>query len=312
MVEQAMPRISIGMPVYNGARHIREALDSLLGQTFSDLELIIGDNASTDDTEAICREYAARDSRIRYIRHEKNIGAIKNFDFVYRQSRGQYFKWAAHDDKIAPTFLERCAEVLDRDPEVVLCYARVTHIDAQSQSISDYDSGFHLVSESPVERFRAFFKAPVKCTPIFGLMRSKAIRTLGPQGDYIAADRIYLGELALMGKIHEVPENLFFRRIHPGMSTEANKNSRSLAMWFNPANQRRILLPKWKWLKEYLRGVNRARLTSAERRQCLLIVLQNLLPPRKWPAMAKELAQGIVQVAAHPDWLFKREVLKTQ
>jgi glycosyltransferase involved in cell wall biosynthesis len=90
-----VPAISIGMPVYNGEKYIREALDSLLAQTFTDFELIISDNASTDSTSNICKEYAIRDSRIRYIRQHKNIGAIANFKFLLEQASGDFFMWAA-------------------------------------------------------------------------------------------------------------------------------------------------------------------------------------------------------------------------
>ena len=92
-------KVSIGMPVYNGEKFIREALDSLLAQTFTDFELIISDNASTDGTEAICREYAARDSRIRCVRQSENRGACANFQFVLDEAKGEYFMWAAADDK---------------------------------------------------------------------------------------------------------------------------------------------------------------------------------------------------------------------
>ena len=99
------PKVSIGMPVYNGEKYIREALDSLLAQTFTDFELIISDNASTDGTEAICREYAARDPRIRYVRQSENRGPTANFHFVLDEAVGEYFMWAAYDDLWGNHFL---------------------------------------------------------------------------------------------------------------------------------------------------------------------------------------------------------------
>lgn len=112
------PKVSIGMPVYNGEKYIREALDSLLAQTFTDFELIISDNASTDGTEAICREYVARDLRIRYVRQSENRGAAANFQFVLDESRGDYFMWAAADDSWLPTFLTESVGVLDTDKTI--------------------------------------------------------------------------------------------------------------------------------------------------------------------------------------------------
>jgi glycosyltransferase involved in cell wall biosynthesis len=101
-VDGAPPLVSIGLPVYNGEMDIARALDCLLAQTFANFELIIADNASTDGTERICRAYAARDSRIRYVRHAQNLGAIANFSFVLQEAVGDYFMWAAADDERAP------------------------------------------------------------------------------------------------------------------------------------------------------------------------------------------------------------------
>jgi glycosyltransferase involved in cell wall biosynthesis len=122
----AHPKVSIGMPVYNGENFIVESLDALFAQTFTDFELIICDNASTDRTGEICREYAARDARIRYCRNETNIGASANYNLTFELARGDYFKWAAHDDICAPTYVERCVEALDRDPGVALAYRRAS------------------------------------------------------------------------------------------------------------------------------------------------------------------------------------------
>lgn len=96
--QQHIPKVTIGMPVYNGQLFVRAALDALLAQTFTDFELIISDNASTDNTESICREYAVRNTRIRYVRHNENRGALANFQYVLDEARGKYFMWAAADD----------------------------------------------------------------------------------------------------------------------------------------------------------------------------------------------------------------------
>ena len=107
------PRVSIGMPVYNGAQFLEQAIESILAQTFTDLELVISDNASDDDTAAISNVYARKDSRIRYHRQSRNVGAAANYNFVFARSRGTFFKWAAHDDLTAPTFVERCVGAFD-------------------------------------------------------------------------------------------------------------------------------------------------------------------------------------------------------
>jgi glycosyltransferase involved in cell wall biosynthesis len=120
----ATPLVSIGLPVYNGQRFLAQALDSLLGQTLGDLEIVISDNGSTDRTAEICSRYAARDARIRYIRQESNRGAVWNFNFVALQARGQYFRWASANDFCDPRLLEKCVGMLRSDAGAVLCYGR--------------------------------------------------------------------------------------------------------------------------------------------------------------------------------------------
>ena len=118
-----IPKVSIGMPVFNGEMTIRDALDCLLAQTFTDYELIISDNASTDNTKAICQEYVKKDTRIRYVRQESNLGAGSNFDFVHEQAKGEYFMWAAADDKWDARYIAILSEVLDVNPEVGLAFS---------------------------------------------------------------------------------------------------------------------------------------------------------------------------------------------
>src|SRR6476646_2411498 len=132
-----VPKVAIGLPVYNGAKYVAEAIESVLAQTYGDLELVISDNASTDATEEICRDYTARDSRVRYARAEQNGGAAWNFNRTFELSRGEYFKWLAHDDAIGPQYLARCLAVLDRDPGVVLCHTRTGIINGQGELVAD-------------------------------------------------------------------------------------------------------------------------------------------------------------------------------
>ncbi len=123
------PTVSIGMPVFNGQRFIREALNSALKQTFQDFELIIADNNSNDATEEICRKYMVRDSRIKYIRHERNYGPIWNFSFVLHEARGRFFTWLAHDDLLEPQFLELTVQYILKNPGTVIASVDFAIID---------------------------------------------------------------------------------------------------------------------------------------------------------------------------------------
>src|SRR5207245_5286947 len=119
------PRVSVGLPVYNGEKFLRKRLDSVLEQTFENFELIISDNASTDATLVICMEYSKKDKRIRYIRQEKNMGLTWNFNFVLQEAKGEYFVWAAVDDHWYPTFLEKNVKNLESNKNIVGSISKV-------------------------------------------------------------------------------------------------------------------------------------------------------------------------------------------
>ena len=118
------PRLSIGMPVFNGEKYLKQALASILAQTHQDFQLIISDNAFTDRTQQICLDYVAKDSRIHYYRNKKNLGGPKNYNCVFELSSGEYFKWAAYDDVLAPEFLKKCVDVLDKDTSIVVLFVK--------------------------------------------------------------------------------------------------------------------------------------------------------------------------------------------
>ena len=149
------PTVSIGLPVHNGAAFLAEAIESIPAQTFTDFELVISDNASTDRTPEICRSYTAADGRIRYYRQEANIGAARNYNVVFQRSSGKYFKWAAHDDLIRPTYLARCVAALEADPEAVLCHSIVEIAGPGMREIYDRRASAPADPASPIGWRRA-------------------------------------------------------------------------------------------------------------------------------------------------------------
>lgn len=261
-------RVSIGLPVFNGANYLEEALDSILAQTYSDFELIISDNASTDRTEEICRAYAARDRRIRYCRNEKNLGAAWNFNRVFELSSGEYFKWAAHDDICAPGFLLRCVEALDRDLSVVLCYPRAKVINAHGIVLEKYDVKLNTDSPEPQERFREPILVWHRCYEIFGVIRVSTLKMASLMGNYAASDRVLLGELALRGRFYEIPECLFFARMHPQQSVKALPTNHLRTVWFDPGKEGRVVFPEWRIFFGCLSAVRNAPLSRYERTCC--------------------------------------------
>jgi glycosyltransferase involved in cell wall biosynthesis len=273
--EQQAPAVTIGMPVYNGARYIEEALDSILNQTYRDFELLISDNASTDATEEICRRYAAADSRITYSRNDRNLGATANYNRVIHLARGRYFRHAAHDDVLAPTNIERCVAVLDAEPDVALVYPRMIMMDADGNQTDTREHSLELGEARPSERFARFVvlcDEGSMCDPVFGLFRTSELRKTALLGAYIAADIILLGETSLRGRIVEVPEYLFFERYHSGGSVLSNPTLDDRAAWFDLNSRGKLInqVPHFRWFWELCAGIARAKLGPSETIACYI------------------------------------------
>jgi glycosyltransferase involved in cell wall biosynthesis len=269
------PTVTIGLPVYNGERFLAEALDSLLGQTFTDFELIISDNASTDATEEICCAHARSDPRIKYQRSPKNRGAAWNYNRVLELATGPFFKWAAHDDICAPTFLERCVETFRSESSaVVLVYPRSTAIDEHGAVLWEHWDRLDLRESTPHERIkRLVWNPPNMGTSIFGLIRTSALRQTRGTLTFLSADYVILAELALLGEFREIPEVLFLRRYHRGMSREACLTLADLAEWFQPGSSNSVLLEYWTLLAQHLVSIKRAPLGFGERMRCCAAVV---------------------------------------
>jgi len=284
------PKLSLGIPVYNGARYLPELFECLGNQTFTDFEAIISDNASTDGSEEICRQVAASDPRFSYLRNPHNVGAAPNFNLVFEQAAGQYFKWAAHDDLLAPTYLERCVAVLDEDPSVSVCHADIQVVDAERQPLHyDADLGRYMdadgspafVREPPglaggsdaATRFDDVLHKKELCAEIFGVIRADLLRRTSLHGSYYGSDKVLLAELALLGRIESVREPLFIKRFHK--DTSFYLTTRQRAAWIDPAVSYRV--PQLQVLKGYIRALSLVRLTPAQRARCLGSIARKVL-----------------------------------
>lgn len=264
-----MPRVSIGVPVYNGERFLGAALESLLGQTFGDLEIIVSDNASTDGTGEIARTYAQLDKRVRYHRNATNVGAAPNFNVTVDLARGELFKWHAHDDLLAPTFVARCVAALDGDPGVVLAYPKVKYVDEKGDELEPWALRLPTDDPRPSVRYESLLD-PHECFEVFGIMRRSALVQTPMMGAYSHGDGVLLARLALMGRFHEVPEYLFFSRRHPGQSIERFRHSyREYAVWFDPRLRGKRVFPWWRLHFEWLRSISMVPLPTSEKLRCL-------------------------------------------
>lgn len=266
------PRLSIGLPVHNGDQYLSEALDGLLGQSYADFELIISDNASTDGTAEICRRYAAADPRIRYIRQERDIGAAPNHNVVLRESRGELFKWAGHDDLYGRDLLARCVEALDAHPDAVLasCYA-ATVDPAGELTGTEFRYPEAADSARAPQRLRSLLFA-LGCDDDYGVMRTDIVRRIPPTGSYYHADRTFVAELALHGRFHRVPETLYFRRELPDRAGRAHQTVRRWCVIHDPRRASRLRHPTVRLLAEYVwaftTAIGRAPLSPVDKSRC--------------------------------------------
>lgn len=284
----AVPRVSIGLPVYNGENYLAQALDSLLAQTLEDFELIISDNASTDATERICREYAARDPRIRYVRQPRNRGGSPNQNVVLDLARAPLFKWAAHDDLYGPELLERCVAALDERPDAVLCHAGMAYIDEHGEVISHYDYRLSTDSLSAPTRFRSLLLTDGGDDE-YGVARTDVLREVRPLGSYYNPGRPLVAEIALHGPFLQVPETLFFRRDHP----DRGDRSPTVVALCGRLDPRRSTHSTARLLAEYVAAffvaVHRSPLSRSDRLACyraLATWLRSRADVRPWLAGA--------------------------
>ena len=301
------PRVCIGLTVDNGCEHIESVLDSLLGQTFGDFELVISDDGSTDLSESICRDRAARDRRIRYYREEEHRGPFWNTNRVFELSGGEYFKWATHDDLCGPEFLARCVELLDADPTVAWCHTLTSHVDQHGHllpasadpDIPEGQSAHSLIatgpglptstrrSGRPHERFQAVVLGTHWCPDGYGLIRSEVLRRTRPLQPCYGAGKVLLAEISLQGRFEEVPETLFFERIRPA-DAEGSMTAPQRQAFVAPTGASRILASRLKLLHEYVLAVRHADLTTAERGRCLAVLARYLFQTDKWKRILRK------------------------
>jgi glycosyltransferase involved in cell wall biosynthesis len=308
---RSTPLLGVGLFVFNGERFIEEALQSILNQTFTDFELIISDNASTDRTGEIAQAYAKCDDRIRYYRSEKNMGAGWNARRVYELARGKYFKWAAVDDLLEPDLLERCVEILESDPGCVVAHARTKEVDENRVFIRNYVTPTKSDYDDPVTRFREMlWEGGDRCYQIYGVMRMSALRQLPPQGIYVNADGVLLARMSLLGRFYEVPEYLFVNRRHSTQSGETLpvrvKQSRRFRLtnwycsslpcpeWWDPSKSRALTFPEFRLLLEYFLSIFRAPLGPRQKLRCYYRLLT--WTKRHYKQMLKDLLIAADQV----------------
>lgn len=270
-------KISIGLPVYNGEKYLTDAIESILSQTYEDIELIICDNASTDGTRDICEEFKKYDNRIKYKRNHNNIGAANNFNLAFRYAQGKYFRWMAHDDICAPTYLEECEKVLTQDDSIILCHSDVRFIDEKSDIIyNDYKPLSFANSKYPSKRFKELIDLKHWCIDIFGLIRKEALNQTSLIQNFVGSDRNLLVELGLIGRFYRIPEELFYHREHIDRSTHT-KTIHDRIEWWSPELSKRYHMPHWQMFLKNFKSIKMFSNLPIEPLKCYLALLDWLL-----------------------------------
>jgi glycosyltransferase involved in cell wall biosynthesis len=322
MTSSPAPRVSIGLPVYNGDEFLEQAIESLLGQTFTDFELLISDNASSDRTEEICRRFAARDPRVQYWRNPRNVGGMRNANLTFERARGEYFRWAAHDDICGPTMIERLVAELDGRPDVAVVFAAAVAIDAHGEPLKGYpvakralagggfqtfatdDTGVRIPTEGtaarPSERIRELLYTRCPCEATYGLIRADVLRETVLLGDFTYSDTVLLCDLAMRTRFHLLPEPLFSKRFHTGNRYIERGPGRMV--WSRPelADSGRPTCPYWLVLKGYLTAVWRAPVPWRERLRCLPAVAR--WARLRYRSLGWDLAFAAIMLVHSKEW----------
>jgi len=267
--QSGTPVLSLAMPVYNSERFLAEALDSLIGQDFADWRLLICDNASTDSTGVIAKEYADRDARIGYVRHERNLGAAGNHNYGFHHTDGEYFAWVHGDNVYEPSYFRRCLEELGSHPEASCAHSVAVDIDVDGTRLRRWDEGLRSASSDVALRFRDLTEFDHMCFAWFGVVRRDVMATTSLHASFDSADRLTIVELALRGPIRLIDEELFLHREHPGRIMRLAPTARSRYLILDPSWTGRIPFPILNIGRQYVRAVLRSELSTSDKIRCV-------------------------------------------
>jgi len=278
------------MPVYNREKYVAASIEAHLNQTYGDFELILTDNCSTDRSEEICRDYAAKDSRIRYYQNPRNLGAAGNYRRCFELATGEFFRWTPSDDLVSLNLLERAVHILDEDPSVFVAYPRTKLIDAEGNITGDFDEHLHLMDEQASKRWIGVQQNIRLGNLHYGLNRADKFRKTGLMRNYNGGDFPLIAEMALYGKFYEIPDAFFYRRMHEEASS-AMKNSADIMAFYDPKKRAKLFLYNWVHLGANLNSVRRAPISIKEKLKIVGFQTRSLVWSRR--EYLRELAGAV-------------------
>ena len=227
-----LPLLTIAMPVYNGHPHLAIALDSLVEQSYGNVELLISDNASSDDTEVTCRAIASRHPHVSYRRNATNLGALRNFLSLLDQAKGKYFMWAAHDDRWNPRCAELLVESLEKNRTAVLAAPNTLHLDEDGSLRCDPPDRAPLAA-SRQENLKRFYHDHA-ASWIYGVYRTDWLRAhVGEISEYPiwGGDAIWVADVVQRFDVVGNQDALLFKRMRK--SGYAPRNARMLVTFWS-------------------------------------------------------------------------------
>lgn len=252
------------MPIYNSEEYLAESIEAHLDQSYSDFELILTDNFSTDRSEDICRSYAAKDARVKYHRNPQNLGAAGNFRRGFELAVGRYFRWSPSDDLVSPNLLQSAVDVLENDPSVFVAYPRTKLIDDKGSITGDFEENLHLMDDRPSDRWKGARRNIRLGNLHYGLSRAQTLRKTGLLRNYAGGDFPLISEMSLYGKFFEIPDAFFYRRMHEKASS-AMKDSADVMALYDPQKRDKLFLYNWFHLGANLKSIARAPISLLEK-----------------------------------------------
>jgi Glycosyl transferase family 2 len=279
------PRVTIGVPVFNGERYLAEALLSIQRQDYPDIEVIISDNASDDATADIANSFVRDDDRFTYHRTDNNVGGARNMNILLERANSPLFKWAYHDDVCAPSLVSACVAQLEAvGDKAAIAYPRVSLIDDAGDVIGAHgDEDLYLSASEPHRRIDVLLRRVVSQVQ-FGVMRTELLRASGGAAASIGGEMVMPLAMCLRGTAELVPLQLQLIRAH----AERHGGHRAAeASWVDPSRPR-TAFPYSRSTTQLLAAIRRSPLSRREKRRCAVVVLRAWTVPG-WRTLVGDL-----------------------
>jgi glycosyltransferase involved in cell wall biosynthesis len=309
--QTTLPLVGIGVTLRNRAEYLQEALDSLLAQSYPHVQFVLVDDGSTDQTETIARAYAARDSRVRYVRFPERRGMVAAWQTVFEEASrngAMYFAWGSDHDRWHPKWLETLVATLEAQPDVMVAYPLAQRMNPKGEEQAKPGRQFETAGIADRgERWKLFNRSDSVAAGdmVYGLMRASAVRDAGIFREVLCPDRLLMAELTLRGQIRQVPEVLWYRRQFETGSVERQRSTlfapgtRPPSAWTAPW----YLHAQSLWAN-YVRQAHPAvPMPRAEARRLVV----TYAAAYAWRHYAKSTVQrGLLSVLGWPRWIYKR------